>query len=313
MTVIPRLVHFGSLEDVYPLVLRLLKLFGTWGPRRRLFGLYAFFLCHFFLRLLPSIIYLDTSDIHAMIRHLGEIVFISMLYPVFIVYVWKLPKLMALTRILRAAFAECKFQFSHNFTLCDWCILNTDCRPHQSPEYREAIVKTNRFIRNICRFYFAYTGLNTSVYIVAPPVSTFYKYLSWKNSSEPFYFNFPNEYDCPSFRWYWYRWRTLWKSRYRLPYMDHYNVWHYVIVESLISPVFFWTGIFLAMKSMVYYSLIKYVSLMFKLVIVRIRLLDSALSTGGGSRLQRAVDDVIREHYLALRWVTCQGRKTSRC
>lgn len=83
--------------------------------------------------------------------------------------------------------------------------------------------------------------------------------------------------------------------------MDHYNVWHYVFVESLISPIFFCSAIFLAMKSMVYYSLIKYVSLMFKLVIIRIRLLDGTISIGGGSRLQRALDCVIREHYLALR------------
>lgn len=194
MTVIPRLVHFGSLEEVYPLVIRLLKLFRAWGDRRRLFGLYGFFLCHFFLRLLPLIIYLDTSDIHAMIRHLGEIVFISLLYPVFLVYVWKLPKLMMLIRILQAAFAECKFSFS--FICFMWLRITlflTDGRSHQSPEYREAIVKTNRFIRNICRFYFAYTGLNIPVYIVLPPTLTFYKYITWNNSSEPFYFNFPNE------------------------------------------------------------------------------------------------------------------------
>ncbi|EAT35979.1 AAEL011895-PA [Aedes aegypti] len=260
MTVIPGLVEFGSLEQVYPLVITLLKRLGAWGSRRRLFGLYGFFLCHFFLRLLPSVLYLDAGDIHSLVRHLGEIVFISLLYPVFIVYVWKLPKLMLMIKILQRAFAEY-------------------CGPNQHPVYRETIAKTNRFIRNICRFYFAYTGLNIPVYIIMPPALTFYKYFTWSNSTEPFYFNFPNE----------------------LPYMDHLNMGHYIVVQSLIAPIFFCSALFLAMKSMVYYSLIKYVSLMFKLVIKRIELLDNSITIGGGSRLEHAVDDVIRAHYLALR------------
>lgn len=112
MTVIPGLVEFGSLEQVYPLVITLLKRLGAWGSRRRLFGLYGFFLCHFFLRLLPSVLYLDAGDIHSLVRHLGEIVFISLLYPVFIVYVWKLPKLMLLIKILQRSFAECNYCYS---------------------------------------------------------------------------------------------------------------------------------------------------------------------------------------------------------
>ncbi|XP_062549006.1 uncharacterized protein LOC134213722 [Armigeres subalbatus] len=112
-----------------------------------------------------------------------------------------------------------------------------------------------------------------------PPAFTFYKYYTWNNSSGPYYFNFPNE----------------------LPFMNHYNVFHYVFVQSLIAPIFFCSAIFLATKSMVYYSLIKYVSLLFKLVIKRIRMLDSSIYIGGGSRLHQAVDDVIRAHYLALR------------
>ncbi|XP_021703718.1 uncharacterized protein LOC110677169 [Aedes aegypti] len=112
-----------------------------------------------------------------------------------------------------------------------------------------------------------------------PPALTFYKYFTWSNSTEPFYFNFPNE----------------------LPYMDHFNMGHYIVVQSLIAPIFFCSALFLAMKSMVYYSLIKYVSLMFKLVIKRIELLDNSVTIGGGSRLEYAVDDVIRAHYLALR------------
>ncbi|XP_062710739.1 uncharacterized protein LOC109429616 isoform X1 [Aedes albopictus] len=83
--------------------------------------------------------------------------------------------------------------------------------------------------------------------------------------------------------------------------MNHFNMGHYITVTSLIAPIFFCSALFLAMKSMVYYSLIKYVSLMFKLVVKRIRLLDSSISIGGGSRLEHAVDDVIRAHYLALR------------
>lgn len=89
--------------------------------------------------------------------------------------------------------------------------------------------------------------------------------------------------------------------RFRLPYMDHFNMGHYIVVQSLIAPIFFCSALFLAMKSMVYYSLIKYVSLMFKLVIKRIELLDNSVTIGGGSRLEYAVDDVIRAHYLALR------------
>lgn len=83
--------------------------------------------------------------------------------------------------------------------------------------------------------------------------------------------------------------------------MDHFNMGHYIVVQSLIAPIFFCSALFLAMKSMVYYSLIKYVSLMFKLVIKRIELLDNSVTIGGGSRLEYAVDDVIRAHYLALR------------
>lgn len=68
------------------------------------------------------------------------------------------------------------------------------CGPDQPPEYREAIVKTNLYVRKICRFYLVYTVVNATVYIVAPATLTFHKYFTWNNSTEPMYFNFHNEY-----------------------------------------------------------------------------------------------------------------------
>lgn len=68
------------------------------------------------------------------------------------------------------------------------------CQDDQPKEFREEIVKTNKFVRNICRFYFVYTGANIPVYIVAPILLTFWKYLRWNDPNEPFYFDFPNEF-----------------------------------------------------------------------------------------------------------------------
>ncbi|EDS41940.1 conserved hypothetical protein [Culex quinquefasciatus] len=258
MQLFPRALRFGELDQVFPIVLRLLRFFRAWGSRRRLLGLYGFFAVHFSVRLLPLIVYLDTSDMQTLIRHLGEIVFVGMLYPVFVVYVWKIPKLIQLVEILDRAFAKYD----------------------QPKEFREEIVKTNKFVRNICRFYFVYTGANIPVYIVAPILLTFWKYLRWNNPNEPFYFDFPNE----------------------LPLLNHLNMWHYVICEVLIAPVFFCSAIFLALKSMLYYSLLQYVSLMFKLVLKRIQLLDKSLSHRRRRRqLNRQVDAVVKHHYLALK------------
>lgn len=79
-------------------------------------------------------------------------------------------------------------------------------------------------------------------------------------------------------------------------------MWHYVICEVLIAPVFFCSAIFLALKSMLYYSLLQYVSLMFKLVLKRIQLLDKSLSHRRSRRqLNRQVDAVVKHHYLALK------------
>lgn len=115
MQALRKLAHFGSLDEVFPLVIRLLKLFRAWGDRRRLFGLYGLFFCHIFLRLLPVIAYLDTSDIHTLIRQFGELVFVAMMYPPFIAYVWKLPKLMLLIDTLKTTFAECRIILLMNF------------------------------------------------------------------------------------------------------------------------------------------------------------------------------------------------------
>lgn len=92
---------------------------------------------------------------------------------------------------------------------------------------------------------------------------------------------------------------------HRIPFLSHYNVWHYVIVQLLMGPLLFCSATFLGLKSMLYFSLIKYVTLMFRLVTERIRLLDSSI-TVGGPRLQHALDNVIKAHYVALRWVTYQ-------
>ncbi|XP_058819065.1 uncharacterized protein LOC131681961 isoform X3 [Topomyia yanbarensis] len=52
---------------------------------------------------------------------------------------------------------------------------------------------------------------------------------------------------------------------------------------------------------MVYYSLIKYVSLMFELVARRIRLLDQLPCGATRKHRERELDVVIQQHYLALR------------
>lgn len=122
MQLFPRALRFGELDQVFPIVLRLLRFFRAWGSRRRQLGLYGFFAVHFSVRLLPLIVYLDTSDMQTLIRHLGEIVFVGMLYPVFVVYVWKIPKLIQLVEILDRAFAKCNLVnsfFSENLTLND--------------------------------------------------------------------------------------------------------------------------------------------------------------------------------------------------
>lgn len=53
---------------------------------------------------------------------------------------------------------------------------------------------------------------------------------------------------------------------------------------------------------MLYYSLLQYVSLMFKLVLKRIQLLDKSLShRRRRPQLHRQVDAVVKHHYLALK------------